>query len=116
MATAGEHASKEADVAAFFALPRSRLYGGALLVLIVGVASLAGLRQLSETIGLWVAPLGTASIAFLIALLRRSATGRGAIWTFTSRWDAAPRVILIAWIIVTVVLSAGVAWLGLASS
>jgi hypothetical protein len=96
-----ERQTREADVEAFFAQPSSRLYLGALVVLVAIFGGGFGLFLLSNVIGAWVLPLGTATIAALIGWARRSPAGRGALWTLSGRWPAPPVVFFWAWIVFT---------------
>jgi hypothetical protein len=97
-APAGDDASRrEQDVAAFFALPRARLYSGALAVVSTCVA-LAFLGWLVAERGHGLIILAVAPLCWLLLLLlvRRTPVGRGFLWTFGRGWSPDVQVVVAA--------------------
>lgn len=113
MSTEDERQTREQDVEAFFALSRPVLYGLAVGVLAVGLGAAAAGIVLGPEVGLWVGPLYPALAAGLSSVLRRSAAGRGAIWTLSRKGPASsfsPTQTLILWSTLTA-LAVAAAWL-----
>ncbi len=106
MTVDAERESRDHDIAAFMALPRVWLYGGAAVSLAVFLGAAYAVMMLAGTLGLWLAPTVTAGVAVLVAILRQSSAGRGALWTLagTRFGPRAPRHTNLIWVVLTVAL------------
>ncbi len=76
-----ERESRDDDIGAFVALPRPWLYGGAAVALTVFIGLAAAVMGSPEFLRVWIPSLVSGIFTVVIAALRRSPAGRGALWT-----------------------------------
>lgn len=113
MSTEPELQTRDADVQAFFGLSRPALYGSALGLLVLGLGAVATGMFFGPRLGAWVWPLYPGLAALLSVVLRRSAAGRGALWTLGRKGTAgslSPRRTVLLWSTLTG-LTAAAAWM-----
>ena len=89
-------------------LGRVWLYGGAALFLAAFVGAAWVAMMSAHALGLWLPPIITAGIAVLVAVLRQSSAGRGALWSLAGArvGSRVPRHTNLAWVVLTVILVA----------
>lgn len=112
MPTEPEQQTRDADVEAFFALSRPALYGSALGLLALGLGAVATGMLLRPRLGAWVWPVYPGLAALLSVVLRRSAAGRGALWTLSRKGtpgSLSPTRTVLLWSALTG-LAAAAAW------
>ena len=106
--TEDERASREHDVAAFMALPRSWLYLGAASVLALFLGLAAAAAWSVAYLGLWLPPLVSGLCTTIIAVLRLRPAGRGALWVLVGNdyGPRAPRHSFWVGVVLTLILAA----------
>ncbi len=115
MDSSAEEQTRDADIEAFFALPRSALLLGALTVLVALAGITVGLTVFGDRLGPWVIPMIAGSTTVVVAMLRRSAVGRGVLWSF-SRPRYRPTIVVGIWATLTVLTAIIAAWLTFAAA